>query len=214
MSTQFPSPLFEQIGKAGVIAVIVLEDAELAAPVADALAAGGVNAVELALRTPASLAALRAMRAHAPSMLLGAGTVIQPEQVRQVQDAGVDFAVAPGTNRRVLELASEVDLPFGPGVATPSDIETAVEYGCNVLKFFPAEPSGGLAYLKSMIAPYLHLGLKYVPLGGLNADNIAPYAADPAILAIGGSWIAPKALIAARDWTTITARARQACDAI
>lgn len=214
MNAAFSSNLTQRIGRSGIIAVIVLEHASKAPQLADALEAGGITAVELALRTPESLAALKELRRHAPQMLIGAGTVIRAEQVAQVQDAGADFAVSPGTNRRVLEAAAAAGLPFGPGIAVPSDIEAALEFDCNVLKFFPAEPSGGLAYLRNMIAPYQHLGLRYIPLGGLNADNIAPYAADKNILAIGGSWVAPKEVIAAEDWQGITARARQAVEVI
>ncbi|MBC2594070.1 bifunctional 4-hydroxy-2-oxoglutarate aldolase/2-dehydro-3-deoxy-phosphogluconate aldolase [Ruficoccus amylovorans] len=214
MSSVFSPELSAKITRTGIVAVIVLESENHVAPLADALREGGVNAVELALRTPRSLEALRVLRRHAPEMLVGAGTVLLPEQVARVREAGADFAVAPGTNRRVLEAAAGVDLPFGPGIVTPSDIEAALEFGCNVLKFFPAEPSGGLKYLRNMIAPYQHLGLRYIPLGGLAADNISPYAADPNVLAIGGSWIAPKVLIEAEDWTEITARARVAVDTV
>ncbi len=214
MSLAFTPKLKRQLADVGVIAVVVSNDEKQAGPLADALMAGGVSAVELALRTPRSLEVLKAMKRHAPAMLVGAGTVILPEQVRQVQDAGADFAVAPGTNRRVLDCADAAGLPFGPGVVTPSDIETALEFGCNVLKFFPAEPSGGLAYLRNMIAPYLHLGIQFIPLGGLRCDNIAPYAEDPNILALGGSWIAPGALIAEGNWASITDRARETMHAI
>lgn len=214
MSVAFPDNLTERIGRSGLVAVIVLEHAAQAAPLADALQAGGICAVELALRTPASLAALHALRKSAPALLIGAGTVLTPEQVAQVTDAGADFAVAPGTNRRVLAAAHAARLPFGPGITTPSEIETALEYGCNVLKFFPAQPAGGLEYLRTMIAPYLHLGLRYIPLGGLNGENIGSYAADKNILALGGSWIAPKASIDAADWQGITRRAELALGSI
>lgn len=214
MSIVFSPELTDRIATSGIIAVIVLEHASQAPHLADALQAGGISAVELALRTPASLGALQTLRHHAPQLLIGAGTVIRPEQVRQVQDAGADFAVAPGANRRILQAAAEAGLPFAPGVAVPSDIEATLEFDCNALKFFPAEPSGGLPYLRSMIAPYQHCGLRMIPLGGLNAANIAPYAADKNILAIGGSWIAPKELISAQDWQAITARAQEAMTVI
>jgi len=210
MSANFPKEMKTQLAEAGVIAVLVLDKAEDAAPLADALLAGGVTAVELALRTPDSLAALKAMRKHAPDILLGAGTVLTPDQLGQARDAGADFAVAPGTNRRVLEASHGASFPFGPGVAVPSDIETALEYGCKTLKFFPAEPSGGLAFLKSMAGPYAHLGIQYIPLGGLKGDNITPYVQSPLILALGGSWIAPRETIISGEWSTITERARYA----
>ena len=143
-------------------------------------------------------------------MLAGVGTVLTTEQVEQVAEAGAAFAVAPGLNPDVVSRASELRLPFAPGVATPSDIERAVGLGCKILKFFPAEGSGGLKYLKSMAAPYNHLGLTYVPLGGLKLDNMRAYLEDPLVLAIGGSWIAPRKMVQAKDWTTIAENARQA----
>jgi len=214
MNATFPPELAQKVADSGILAVVVLDSAQQAPALADALASGGITAVELALRTPQSLEALRALRRHNPSLLIGAGTVIRPEQVRMVQDAGADFAVAPGTHHRVLEAACAAGISFAPGIVTPSDIENALAYGCNILKFFPAEPAGGLAYLRNMTAPYRHLKLRYIPLGGLNGENIAPYAQDKDILAIGGSWIAPKETIAAGNWDEITRRARQAVNTV
>jgi 2-dehydro-3-deoxyphosphogluconate aldolase/(4S)-4-hydroxy-2-oxoglutarate aldolase len=166
--------------------------------------------MELTLRTEAALDALASIRSAVPEMLAGVGTVLTPDQVRAVRDAGASFGVAPGLNRTVLDAARDADLPFAPGVATPSDIESALEYGCRVLKFFPAEPSGGLPYLKSMAAPYAHLGLRFIPLGGLNEDNLGEWLASPLVAAVGGSWIAPRELICTRDWTEIGGRAATA----
>ncbi|MFV2070724.1 MAG: keto-deoxy-phosphogluconate aldolase, partial [Pirellulales bacterium] len=123
---------------------------------------------------------------------------------------GARFGVAPGTNRSVIERATQRGLPFFPGVTTPSDIESALELGCRVLKFFPAEASGGLNYLRSMAAPYEHLQLRYLPLGGIGPANLKSYLADPRVLGVGGSWIAPREMIASRQWDTITERAREA----
>ncbi|MDQ8193312.1 bifunctional 4-hydroxy-2-oxoglutarate aldolase/2-dehydro-3-deoxy-phosphogluconate aldolase [Coraliomargarita sp. SDUM461004] len=214
MSLIFLPDLVSKLSTSGIIAVVVLEDPADAGAMADALLEGGICAVELALRTPRSIEALIAMRKHAPELLLGAGTVIRPEQVKLAQDAGVDFAVAPGTNARVLTAARAAKLPFAPGIVTPSDIETSLEYDCNVLKFFPAEPSGGLAYLRNMTAPYKHLGLHFIPLGGLNVENVATYTEEPSVLAVGGSWVAPKDLIDRKDWKTVAARAREAVEII
>ena len=125
---------------------------------------------------------------------------------------GLRFGVAPGTNPQVIEAAAEVGLPFAPGVANPSDIEKAQSLGCRCLKFFPAEPSGGLPYLRSMAAPYNHLGLRYIPLGGLKLQNMADYLADSLVPAIGGSWLAPRDLIRNNDWATIEQNAQQATD--
>ena len=207
MSLTFDPGLLNRVERTGVIAVLVLDRADDAGFVADALLSGGVDAIELALRTPASLEALRRIKRSHPGMLVGAGTVLTSEQVSQVADVGADFAVAPGCNRRVLAAAESAGLPFGPGVVTPSDIEAAVESGCNLLKFFPAEPSGGIACLKNMTAPYAHLGLRYVPLGGICEANAAAYLAEPAVAALGGSWIAPRELIRKPDLAEIRARA-------
>lgn len=214
MNPAFPTELADRIARGGIIAVIVLDEAAHAAPLADALMAGGIEAVELTLRTPNSLEGIQAMRAHAPSMIVGAGTVLSPEQVAQVCDAGAHFAVAPGASRRVMQAAADAGLPFAPGVATPSDIETALEYNCRLMKFFPAEVSGGISCLRAMSAPYRHLGIRYIPLGGLNADNILPYVRDDQVAALGGSWIASREHIAARDWAGIAARAKQAVQLI
>lgn len=206
---KFPQHILSRVESSGVIAVLVIDRAADAAPVADALAAGGIDVIELALRTPESLAALGEIKKRHPAMLVGAGTVLSPAQVAQVIDAGADFAVAPGCNPRVLAAAGAANFPFGPGIATPSDIEAALEHGCNLLKFFPAEPSGGLAYLKTMTAPYAHLGLKYVPLGGINETTAAAYLAEPSVAALGGSWIAPRELIQKQDFAEIADRARR-----
>ena len=203
-------PVIDRIRRSGVIAVLTLDDAHLAVPLARALLAGGITAMELTLRTPAALEALRAVVAEVPELLAGAGTVLNPSQVHEVAAAGAAFGVAPGTNPRVVEAARKEGLFFMPGVATPSDIELAVEFGCRALKFFPAEPCGGLSYLKSMAAPYAHLGLHFVPLGGISTANVRGYLQDPLILAVGGSWLAPRERIAARDWPGITQIAREA----
>ena len=200
----------DRLAASGVVAVLVPETPEQAVGAGRALAAGGVGGVEIALRTPAALDALRALAAEVPGLLAGAGTVLTPEQIGQVIDAGAHFAVAPGCNRRVLDAARAANLPFAPGVATPSDVEAALEAGCRTLKFFPAEPLGGLAYLKQMAAPYDHLGVRYLPLGGVTLDAAKTYWADPRILAVGGSWLAPKPALAAGDWQTIEDNARAA----
>ena len=202
--------IFQRLEQACVVAVLVMERAEDAVPVAEALLAGGVTAMELTLRTPAALDALREVKRHAPAMLAGVGTVLRVDQVAQVLDAGGDFGVAPGCNPRVLAEAQRRGLPFAPGIATPSDIECGLEHGRRLLKFFPAEPSGGLPFLRSITAPYAHLGVKYIPLGGLTPANMSAYLREPFIGGIGGSWLAPADVIRARDWPRITAAARQA----
>lgn len=214
MSNTFDLQLAFSIQQTGIVAVLVVDDAKDAEPLARALLAGGVNVIELTLRTPAVLDALREIKTHVPEVIAGVGTILTVGQVGQVVEAGGAFGVAPGINPRVLAAAREAGLSFAPGVLTPSDIELAVEHDCKLLKFFPAEPSGGLAYLKAISAPYAHLGLRFVPLGGLNASNMASYLADPAIAALGGSWLAPRELIKAGDWKKMTALSAKAVEII
>jgi 2-dehydro-3-deoxyphosphogluconate aldolase/(4S)-4-hydroxy-2-oxoglutarate aldolase len=194
----------------GVIAVLVIDDASDAVPLAQALIAGGIDCIELTLRTPVALEALRRIRADVPEMLAGVGTILTPQQVNEANDEGAAFGVAPGMNPRVVAEARRVGLPFAPGICTPTDIELAVEQGCRVMKFFPSEPSGGLAFLRSIAAPFAHLGLKYIPLGGVSAENAEIYLREPSVLALGGSWLAPRELIQRKDWPAITAHAHAA----
>jgi len=214
MSPAFDPNLAQRVETCGIVAVLVIDRAEDAVPLAKALLAGGVDVMELTLRTPAALDALKAIRADVPEMLAGVGTILTTDQVKQVVEAGAAFGVAPGVNPRILTAAREAGLSFAPGIVTPSDIEASLEHGCKILKFFPAEPSGGLAYLKAMATPYAHLGLKFVPLGGLNAKNMASYLADPQVAALGGSWLAPRDLIKAGEWGKITAVAAEAVQII
>ncbi len=214
MKTPFPIELQKKVETTGVIAVLVIDEARHGVPVARALLEGGITAMELTLRTPAALEAMRAIRAEVRGMLAGVGTVIRPDQVRQVVEAGAAFAVAPGFNRRVLETALAAGIPFAPGIATPTDIEAALELECRLLKFFPAEPSGGLAYLASIAAPYAHLGLRYIPLGGLGEKNMRAYLESPLVGALGGSWLAPRELIKAERWDQIRDHAKAAAEAV
>lgn len=206
----FDPELVQQIRHNPVVAVLVVDEVTSAVPLARALVAGGISIMELTLRTPAAIDALRAVRREVPEMTAGMGTILDREQVRDVKNAGAQFGVSPGLNPNVLEEARRQNLPFAPGVVTPSDIERALEFGCHVLKFFPAEASGGLAYLRSMAAPYEHLKIQFMPLGGLNAGNFQDYLKDPLVCAIGGSWIAPRQLIQEGNWGEIQERASTA----
>ena len=210
MNSKFPAEILEKISTSGVVAVLVIDDVDHAVPVAKALLDGGIGIMELTLRTPAAIDALKAIRDQVPEMLAGIGTILKLEQVHEVVAAGASFGVSPGTNPQIVREAQKVGLPFAPGVVTPTDVEIALELGCRELKFFPAEPSGGLAYLKSMAAPFAHLGVSFVPLGGVNSNNMADYLSDPLILGVGGSWLAPRDLIAAEQWSSITERAAAA----
>jgi 2-dehydro-3-deoxyphosphogluconate aldolase/(4S)-4-hydroxy-2-oxoglutarate aldolase len=217
MKSQFSPEILRRIEHCAVIAVLVIDAVKDAVPLARALLDGGIDVMELTLRTPAALDALRAIRAEVPDMLAGIGTILTPEQAQRVCESGAAFGVAPGTNRRVVEAARGVSLPFAPGIATPSDLELALELGCPEVKFFPAEPCGGLDYLRGLAAPYVHLGVRFIPLGGLKLDNVGPYLIDPLVLAVGGSWLAPRNLIQAGDWLSIrqlAAAARRQVDTL
>jgi len=214
LTPAFDPTLAATVEKAGIVAVLVIDDANDAVPLARALLAGGVNVMELTLRTPAALDALREIKANVPEMLAGVGTILTTTQVDAVVAAGAAFGVAPGCNPRILDAARAAGLSFAPGVSTATDIEIAVENGCKVLKLFPSEPLGGLAYLKAVAAPYAHLGLKYIPLGGVNAKNMATYLSEPLIAALGGSWLAPRDLVKAANWDAITALAAEAVTTI
>jgi 2-dehydro-3-deoxyphosphogluconate aldolase/(4S)-4-hydroxy-2-oxoglutarate aldolase len=202
-----PEPIASRVHTTGIVAVLVIDREEDGPPLAKALLAGGVDVMELTLRTPAALGALRRIRSEVPEMLAGAGTVLTPTQVVEVKNAGAEFAVSPGVNPRVLQAAKDNGIPFAPGIATPSDVEMALEFDCRLLKFFPAEATGGLAYLKAIAAPYLHLGVKFLPLGGVSEKNMSSYMSDPLIAAIGGSWLAPREAIREKRWESITALA-------
>jgi 2-dehydro-3-deoxyphosphogluconate aldolase/(4S)-4-hydroxy-2-oxoglutarate aldolase len=214
ISPLFDQALADQISASGIVAVLVVDDAADAVPLARALLDGGVEVMELTLRTAAALDALKAIRSEVPQMLAGIGTILSPEQLRAAREAGAAFGVAPGCNPRVLAAARDEGFPFAPGITTPTDIEAALEHGCRLLKFFPAEQLGGLPYLRAMAAPYAHLGVRYVPLGGLTAANAGTYLRDPLIAAIGGSWIAPRDLIKAGDWAGIRSNARAAAELV
>jgi 2-dehydro-3-deoxyphosphogluconate aldolase/(4S)-4-hydroxy-2-oxoglutarate aldolase len=202
--------LRDRIRASAIIAVLVIEDAEDAIPLARALLRGGVDAMELALRTPAAFAALQRIVDEVPEMLAGVGTILDSAQVREAKARGAAFGVAPGMNPGVVDAAIESGLPFAPGIATPSEIEAAYQKGCRIMKFFPAEPSGGLAYLRSVNAPYAHLGISYIPLGGLCAENLGSYLECPEIIAVGGSWLATRDLVRARDWDGISRNCEEA----
>ena len=206
MKHLFTSEIRQQLAASRAIATVTVQNVEDAKPLADALLAGGISAVEITMRTPAALEVMKIIAEKYSEMLVMAGTVISPIQVRQVQEAGATCAVAPGMNPLVLQAAFEAQLPFAPGIATPSEIEQALEFDCDILKFFPAELMGGLKFLKSMQAPYAHLDLQFIPLGGLTADNAEDYLREDIILAVGGSWIASASAINSGDWVGITER--------
>ena len=202
--------VFSRLQSSGIAAVLILEREDDAEPVAEALLAGGIAAMELTLRTPAALAALRRIRRAFPDMLAGLGTVLHKDQVAQAIDAGAEFAVAPGMNPRVVSAACDAGLPFAPGICTPTDVGMALEFDRRLLKFFPAGPSGGLEWLDAIAAPYQHLGVRYIPLGGVSEANCGEWLRSRHVGAVGGSWLAPRDLIARGDWGAIRERAARA----
>ncbi|MFC2113366.1 bifunctional 4-hydroxy-2-oxoglutarate aldolase/2-dehydro-3-deoxy-phosphogluconate aldolase [Bacteroidota bacterium] len=204
----------KKIDEAGIVAVLVIDELKHAVPLAKALLNGGVDAIELTLRTPVAMDAVRAIKKEVPEMTLGVGTVLTVDQVKAVSNLGVDFAVAPGCNPKVIAEAHKQGLSFAPGVMTPSDIEVAIEQGCRVLKYFPAETSGGMKHLINMVAPYQYLEPTFIPLGGLNIDNARSYLESPLITAIGGSWLAKRPLIQAENWDAIARNAKEIRDLI
>ena len=185
----FPNELLIKLRNSRVVAGFSIKRIEDAIPIAKALSAGGIDVIELTLRTDYAIAAVKRIAENVPDIILGVGTILTPEQVVQVKEAGAHFGVSPGMNPNVIRKAEEIDFPFAPGIATPSELETAIALGCRFVKFFPAEASGGVNYLKSISAPYKHLGVQYFPLGGLNAENMNHYLDLENVIAIGGSWI-------------------------
>lgn len=198
------------VARERLLAVLVIDRVDDAVPVAEALLAGGVRAMELTLRTPAALDAARSIATALPEMTVGIGTILNEVQVDQAIDGGAAFGVSPGTNPSLLRYAAEKGLPFGPGVMTPSDVDSAIREGARLLKFFPATSSGGLPHLGNIAAPFAHLGIGFIPLGGVGPGNLAEWLSSPLVAAVGGSWLAPRKTIADGDWKTIETNAREA----
>jgi len=207
--TLFPENIIEQMEKVGVVAGFSVEKLEHAVPIAEALLAGGLNVIELTLRTPAALDALQAICEDVPEIVAGVGTILTPEQARQVKEAGATFGVSPGMNPEIIKACKDLELPFAPGIVSPSDLEAAISLGCRFVKFFPAEAAGGKGYLRSMSTPYDHLNVRYFPLGGINVDNMTHYLDEPNVPTVGGSWIVKKDLVEKEDWAGIRSRAQE-----
>jgi 2-dehydro-3-deoxyphosphogluconate aldolase / (4S)-4-hydroxy-2-oxoglutarate aldolase len=193
-----------------IVPVVVLDSADHAAPLAEALLAGGLDIMEITFRTAAAEESIRRISASHPGILLGAGTLLDPDQVVRAKQAGAVFGLAPGLNPRVVAAAREAGLEFSPGVMTPGEVEHALTLGCRLLKFFPAEAAGGVAMLKSLAGPYAHTGVRFIPTGGISLANLASYLAVPVVAAVGGSWMVDPALVRAGRWDEITRLAREA----
>lgn len=204
--------VFETFEKIGIIPVVVLEEAKDAQPLAKALMEGGLPCAEVTFRTEAAEEAIRIMSKEYPEMCVGAGTVLTIEQVDRAVNAGAKFIVSPGLNPKVVDYCVEKGIPCAPGTANPSDIELALERGLKVVKFFPAEPLGGLKMIKAMAAPYV--GVRFMPTGGINASNVRDYLAYDRIIACGGSWMVSSDLVKKGEFDTITKLAREAADIV
>jgi 2-dehydro-3-deoxyphosphogluconate aldolase/(4S)-4-hydroxy-2-oxoglutarate aldolase len=195
-----------------IVPVVVLDDAESAEPLAEALLAAGLDIMEITFRTAAAEASIRRIAERFPEILLGAGTLLDADQVKRARDAGAVFGLAPGLNPQIVEAARSVGIEFLPGVMSPSEVEQALALRCKLLKFFPAEAAGGVNMLKSLAGPYAHTGVKFIPTGGITAQNLQDYLKLPVVAAIGGSWMVSPALIKAGNWTEITRLTREALD--
>ena len=205
--------MFATLRSYGVVPVVAVESVDDGLRLCEALLDGGLPVAEITFRTQAAEAVIREAGKRFPDILLGAGTVLNVPDLQRAFGAGAKFAVAPGCNPMVVSAAVERGYAFSPGVCTPSDIERALELGVTELKFFPAEASGGVSMLKSMSAPYLHLGVQFCPTGGVNKGNMLDYLALPQVAFVGGSWLAKKDTIRAGDWGAITRLAGEAVEA-
>jgi 2-dehydro-3-deoxyphosphogluconate aldolase/(4S)-4-hydroxy-2-oxoglutarate aldolase len=197
--------LYQSIKNFRVIPIIAIEQVEAALPLADALMKGGLPIAEITFRTEAAAAVIRKLAMERPDLLIGAGTILTVDNLKKARDCGAKFGVAPGFNRKVVEETVKYGFPFSPGIMTPSDVEAALELGVKILKFFPAEAAGGINMLKSLLAPYAHMGVQFIPTGGINLPKAKEYLAIPQVIAVGGTWIAKKEDITAGNWQEITA---------
>ncbi|GGQ45931.1 bifunctional 4-hydroxy-2-oxoglutarate aldolase/2-dehydro-3-deoxy-phosphogluconate aldolase [Streptomyces flaveolus] len=209
MTSPLPSsPSASVLDLAPVVPVVVVDDLADAVPLARALVAGGLPAIEVTLRTPVAVDAIRAIAEEVPGAVVGAGTVITPEQVGEVVAAGARFLVSPGWTDTLLEAMRGSGVPFLPGVSTTSEVVALLERGVREMKFFPAEAAGGTAYLKALAAPLPQA--RFCPTGGIGPASAPEYLALPNVGCVGGSWMLPKDAVAGRDWARVEALARAA----
>ena len=195
--------MVETLKKAGIIPVIVIEDEAKAVPLARALVKGGLPVLEVTFRTKAAAAAIAAIKKEVPEAIVGAGTLLTPQMVKDAKAAGAVFGVAPGFDPAVIEAAKEVGLPMVPGIATASELSQALTAGVPMVKFFPAEAAGGVKMIKNLLGAFRFTGVKFMPTGGINLANVKDYLAVPEIVACGGTWIVPKDALASGDWAAI-----------
>jgi 2-dehydro-3-deoxyphosphogluconate aldolase/(4S)-4-hydroxy-2-oxoglutarate aldolase len=196
--------VFQRIEKFRIVPVIAIEDADSALALADALIDGGLPVAEVTFRTVAASAVISKIAKERPEVLIGAGTILTIDNLKSAIDCGAQFGVSPGFNPKIVEESLKMNFPFSPGIMTPTDIEAAIGYGIRVLKFFPAEAAGGTKMLKSLAAPYAHLGVRFIPTGGINLDILDNYLSIPQVLAVGGTWIAKAEDINNKNWKQIS----------
>lgn len=204
--------VLKQIQDIGIVPVVVLEDAKDAEPLAQALCDGGLPCAEVTFRTAAAEESIKIMSEKFPDMLVGAGTVITTEQADRATAAGAKFIVSPGLNPSIVKYCADNGILITPGCANPSDIEQAITYGLEVVKFFPAEQAGGLPYIKAISAPYT--GIKFMPTGGINPENVRDYLSYNRILACGGSWMVKGDLVKAGDFGKIRELVKEAVEIV
>ena len=192
----------ERFANSVIVPVVVLEKVEEAVPTAKAMAAGGVDTMEITFRTACAPEAIRAVAENCPEVLVGAGTIVNVEQAKLAVEMGAKFIVSPGFSDEVVGWCVENNIPVTPGCVTPTEIMAAMKHGLKMVKFFPANVYGGLNAMKNLAAPFV--GIKFLPTGGVNSGNIKEYIDAPFIHAVGGSWVCPKADIAAGNWEKIT----------
>lgn len=202
--------MLEELLKRPVIPVIVLDDADDAEPLAEALLEGGMDVIEITCRTAAAPEAITRIKKAFPQMMVGAGTVVTADQAKMCIDVGVSFGLAPGLNPDTVRYFQEHDTLFIPGIMTASEIEQGLSLGCSLLKFFPAGAAGGVNMLKNLAAPYAPLGVQFCPTGGVNLQNMNEYLALPMVSNVGGTWLAKRPQIADKQWGQITQQVKDA----
>jgi 2-dehydro-3-deoxyphosphogluconate aldolase/(4S)-4-hydroxy-2-oxoglutarate aldolase len=195
-----------------LVPVVVIDKVEVAEKLAETLLRAGLDVMEITFRTAAAEPSIKAITRRFPELFMGAGTLMSAEQVERAVQAGAQFGVSPGLNATVVNKARALGLPMVPGVMTPSEVEAALALGCTYQKFFPAEAAGGRKMLQALWGPYGHTGVRFIPLGGVNQSNMADYLALPSVVAIGGSWMVEKKLIAEQNWTLIETLTREALE--
>lgn len=193
-----------------ILPAVTFEKEEDVLPVAEALMKGGLLTMEIPFRTGIASSAIEQIRRKYPEINIGAGTLLSPAQVKEANDAGAQFGLSPGFNQQVCDAAAKYQLPFIPGVMTPSEIEIACAQGYSILKLFPAEQLGGPGFLKAILGPYGQLKVQFIPMGGVNINNLKEYVSLKNVIAVGGSWIATKELMNQKDYKTIEENARMA----